>query len=200
MNRADRTEATRKVEEDAGHAGKRDLYVVPGEEAMTFHQGTILDGFNRTKGPKVHFELADGGKDEFLQSRAAGFVFYRAPPSTVSPTLCRVSDIYGNSLNAIAIAVSSEGNVVVTTVSGAKIAYASTASLSKFDFGQGNVAYLSDLNPKVERPEVSADEAKLSPTVAYLKDRSLANETIKLENASYQKGLSWLRIPCSLTP
>ena len=97
-------------------------------------------------------------------------------------------DVYGNTLNAAAIAISPEG-VVVTTVAGATAKYASTATLARLDYASGNVAYLSDMNPKVETPEVSPEERKLNPTAPYLQDRSLSNDTLKLDNVPYPKGL-----------
>ena len=45
---------------------------------------------------------------------------------------------------------------------------------------RGNIAYLSDLDPQVEGPEIPMDERKLNPTVAFLKDRSLANDATAL--------------------
>jgi hypothetical protein len=168
--------------------GKRDLYVIEREEGLTYVQGTIHSGGDG--GQTLDFEPEGGGaREELRQSRAAGRVFYQPQPAAVAPTLCRVLDVYGNSLTAAAIALGEDGSVTVTTVAGATAKYPSTATLSKLDYAQGNVAYVSDLQPQVERPELPPEELKLNPAVAYLKDRSLANESIKLENVTYQKGL-----------
>jgi hypothetical protein len=168
--------------------GKRDLYVIEREEGLTYVQGTIHSGGDG--GQTLDFEPEGGGaREELRQSRAAGLVFYQPQPAAVAPTLCRVLDVYGNSLTAAAIALGEDGSVTVTTVAGATAKYPSTATLSKLDYAQGNVAYVSDLQPQVERPELPPEELKLNPAVAYLKDRSLANESIKLENVTYQKGL-----------
>ncbi len=168
--------------------GKRDLYVIEREEGLTYVQGTIHSGSEN--GQTVDFEPEGGGaREELRQSRAAGLVFYQPQPATISPTLCRVLDVYGNSLNAAVIAVEENGTVVVTTVAGATIKYPSTAAISKFDYNLGNVAYISDLQPQIDRPQLPPEEVNLNPAVAYLKDRSLSNDAIKLENVAYSKGL-----------
>jgi hypothetical protein len=168
--------------------GTRDLYVIEREEGLTFVQGTVHSGSE--SGQTLDFEPEGGGaREELRQSRAAGLVFYQPAPANPPATICRVLDVYGNTLNAAAIAIGTDGSVTVTTVAGASVKYPSTASLSKFDYALGNVAYVSDLEPQVDRPEPPAEELKLNPVVAYLKDRSLSNDAIKLDNVVYPKGL-----------
>ncbi len=187
MKRADEPKQRENWKKMLATRGKRDLYVIQQETGLTFVQGTIQEG--SADGKTISFEKETGGKaDELLQSRSAGLVFYQPQPASVAPTLCRVLDVYGNSLNAAAIAISPEG-VVVTTVAGATVKYASTASLSKLDYALGNVAYISDLNPQIDTPELPPEEKKLNPTAAFLKDRSLSNDSIKLDNVVYPKGL-----------
>ncbi len=172
-----------------GTRGKRDLYVIAQETGFTFIQGTVLGGGSDEKGrPIVNFEKEAGGKDELQLSRAAGLVFYQPQPPVITPTLCKVTDVFGNSLTASAISITPAG-ITVTTVAGATVKYASTASLVKLDYALGNVAYLSDLDPQLEVPEIPADEKRLNPTAPYLKDRSLSNESIKLDNTIFPKGI-----------
>jgi hypothetical protein len=168
--------------------GKRDLYVRQQEDALTYTQGTILEGAEKEGTWRLSFEDEYGKKDALLQSRAVGLVFYQPQPASVAPTLCWVTDVFGNSLNASAIALEPSG-VTVTTVSGATVKYASTAALVRLNYALGNVAYLSDLDPHVEGPEVPPEERKLNPTAPFLKDRSLSNDGIKLDNVPFQKGL-----------
>lgn len=187
MKRADEPKQRDHWKKMLSTRGKRDLYVIQQETGLTYVQGTIQEG--SADGKTIKFESENGGKaDEKLLSRCAGLVFYQPQPASVPPTLCRVIDVYGNSLNAANIAISADG-VVVTTVAGASVKYASTASLSKLDYALGNVAYLSDLQPQVETPDLPAEEKKLNPSVAWLKDRSLANDGIKLDNQPYPKGI-----------
>lgn len=167
--------------------GKRDLYVIARETGFTFVQGTIQEGLD---GGILKFQPeGDGPAEELPQSRAAGFVFYQPQPATVAPTICRVHDIFGNSLNATSISLEADNSVTVKTVAGVSIKYSSTATLKSFDYALGNVSYISDLNPQVDRPEVAAEEAKLNPVVPFVKDHSLSNDAIKLDNVAYEKGL-----------
>jgi hypothetical protein len=170
-----------------GTRGKRDLYVTQQETGLNYIQGTVLEG--SADGTTVRFEQETGGKPDDLRiSRAAGLVFYQPQLAVVPPTLCRVVDVFGNSLTAASVGITPEG-VAVTTVAGATVKYPSTALLARLDFASGNVAYLSDLQPQVEAPELPPEEKKLNPTAAVLMDRSLSNDAIKLDNVSYQKGL-----------
>lgn len=187
MKRADDAKHRDAWKKLLANRGKRDLYVIQQEAGLTFVQGTVLEG--SADGRTVSFEKESGGKaDELLQSRSVGLVFYQPQPATVPPTLCRVLDAYGNALNAAAVAITPEG-VTVTTVAGATVRYASTASLSRLDYAQGNVAFLSDLVPKVETPELPPEEKKLNPVAPVLRDRSLSNDSIKLDGVVFPKGV-----------
>jgi len=167
--------------------GKRDLYVTQEETGLSYQQGTIHEG--SADGKSVSFESDVGGKPgDRLQSRAAGFVFYQPQLAVIPPTVCRAVDVYGNVLNATAIALAPEG-VLVTTVAGATVKYPSTSALVRLDYAHGNVAYLSDMNPQVDVPAVPPEEQKLNPAAAYLQDRSLSNDSIKLDNVVFPKGL-----------
>ena len=187
MKRADDAKLRDAWKKLLANRGKYDLYVQQQETGLTYAQGTIHGGSD--DGQTVRFEREGGGKpDDLRQLRSAGLVFHQAQPTTIAPTLCRVHDVYGNVLTATAIALSPEG-VTVTTVSGATAKYTSTAALAKLDYAQGNVAYLSDLDAQVEAPELPPEEKKLNPTVAVLKDRSLSNDALKLDNVPFGKGL-----------
>ena len=187
MKKADETKQRENWKKMLTTRGKRDLYVIQQETGLTYVQGTIQSGSD--DGKYVSFEKESGGDPEnLLQSRSVGFVFYQPQPASVAPTICRVLDVYGNSINATAIAIAPD-RVTVTTVAGAKIRYPSTASLAKLDFARGNMAYLSDLDPQVEAPALSPEEQKLNPAVGFLKDRALSNDSIKLDNLIYPKGL-----------
>jgi hypothetical protein len=71
------------------------------------------------------------------------------------------------------------------------VKYQSTASLSKLDYSQGNVAYLSDLDPRLDAPETPMDEKGLRFNVAapYLRDTGLSGEALKLGAEIFPKGL-----------
>lgn len=189
MKRADDPKARDAWKRTLATRGKRDLYVIAQLDGFTFIQGTVTGGAADDKGrPVVNFEKEAGGKEELLQSRAAGLVFYQPQPATIAATLCKVTDVFGNALTAAAIAITPDG-VTVTTVAGVTVKYASAAALVKLDYALSNVAYLSDLQPQIEVPEVPPEEKKLNPTAPYLKDVSLSNEQIKLDNQLFPKGV-----------
>ncbi len=187
MKRADDPKNREAWKKMLATRGKRDLYVTQQETGLTYVQGTIHEG--SADGKTVSFENETGDKPApLLLSRAAGLVFYQPQLAVIPPTLCRVLDVYGNALNATAIAVSADG-VRVTTVAGATVKYPSTAALVRLDYQSGNIAYLSDLEPQVDAPEVPPEEQKLNPVVPFLRDRALSNEPIKLDNVAFPKGL-----------
>lgn len=188
MKRADDPKVREGWKKLLASRGKRDLYVMQQEAGLTYQVGTVLEGSE--DGATISFDGGDGKRTELKQSRAAGLVFHQPQLAVAPPTVCRVVDVYGNVLTAAAVAVSPEG-VAVTTVSGATVKYASTAALVRFDYEQGNLAYLSDLNPKVDAPADPPEEARLEPlpAVPVLKDTALANTPIKVDGVTYAKGL-----------
>jgi hypothetical protein len=178
--------------------GKRDLYVTRQQEGLSFVQGTILEG--NAEGNRVVFEKEDASKDELLLSRATGgLVFYQPPPAQVPPTLCRVNDVFGNVLQATAIDMAGSG-MKVTTVSGVVVTYSAITAVASLDYAHGNVAYLSDLLPKVESPELPPEEASktLNVKAPYLVDKAPANAPLKLDGVEYPKGL-WIPSDTVLT-
>jgi hypothetical protein len=168
--------------------GKRDLYVIREVDALNFVPGTILGGTE--DGTEVEFEREDGTKSNLRQSRAGGYVFAQPPAKEAAPLLCKVVDVFGNSLVAQSVEVTPSG-VSVKTVAGGVVKYPSTDALSKLDYSQGNVAYLSDLDARVEAPEPPADEKGLRFNVGapYLRDQGLAGEPLRLGNEFFPKGV-----------
>jgi hypothetical protein len=168
--------------------GKRDLYVIREPDALNFVQGTILGG--TADGTEINFEKEDGTKSALRQSRAGGYVFAQVLPKEVPQMLCKVNDVFGNSLVAQSIELGSSG-VTVKTLAGVVVRYPSTATLSKLDYSQGNVAYLSDLNPQIDAPAIPMDEKELRLNVAapLLRDSGLAGEALKLGTEIFPKGL-----------
>ncbi|HEV3439661.1 MAG TPA: NPCBM/NEW2 domain-containing protein, partial [Gemmata sp.] len=170
--------------------GKRDLYVIREAEGLNFVSGTILNG--NEAGDILTFEKEDGAKAELRLSRATGgLVFAQPQPTQIAPTLCKVFDVFGNVLVAQSLEISSAG-VVVTTVNGAVVKYPSSKAIAKLDYSQGNVAYLSDLDPQVEVPEIGVDEKglRLNVTAPFIKNRGLSNEPLKLGSEVFPRGLS----------
>lgn len=172
--------------------GKRDLYVTRQTDGLSFVQGTIIEGTEA--GDEVVFEQQGGEKTPLRLSRATGGLVFNQPPQPrVPPTLCKVNDVFGNSLVAQAVEFSG-GGVRVKTVSGAEVAYPSAKAVAALDYGQGNIAYLSDLEPQVTAP----DREPGDPRFTLLRDRNQANEPLKLDAVVYPKGV-WVYADTTLT-
>ena len=81
----------------------------------------------------------------------------------------------------------------MTTVSGATVEYPSLAGVSKLDFSQGNVTYLSDLEAAAEYPPPEKDGPlgeQYPFAVAYQKDRAIGAAEIVLAGRKFAKGIS----------
>ena len=173
--------------------GKRDLYVMRQADGLSLVQGTVIEG--NEAGTAVAFEREDGKREELLLSRATGgLVFSQPQPATIPPTVCKILDVFGNTLFAQSVEMATAG-IKIKTVAGVVVHYPDAAAVAKLDYSQGNIAYLSDLEPQVIPPEFPEDE-KLR--AAYLKDRTVANESLKLDSVIYAKGL-WVYTDTILT-
>lgn len=198
MRNADDAKARDEWKKLLGGRGKRDMYVTKQQDGLTYVQGTIIEG--TAKGTKIAFEREDATKEELLLSRATGgLVFYQAQPAQVAATMCRVNDVFGNTLVAQSVELAGSG-MKVTTVSGVAVTYPSIQAVMSLDYAHGNVAYLSDLLPKVEAPELPPDEASktLNVKAAYLVDKAPANVPLRLDGVDYPKGL-WIPADTVLT-
>jgi hypothetical protein len=172
--------------------GKRDLYVMRQADGLNLVQGTVIEG--NAAGTALTFEREDGKRDELLLSRATGgLVFSQPQPANVPPTLCKVLDVFGNTLFAQTVELATAG-VRVKTVAGVDVTYPDPAAVAKLDYTQGNIQYLSDLEPQVAAPDFAGEFLK----AAYLKDRVPGNEPLKLDGTVYPKGL-WVNNDTGLT-
>lgn len=165
--------------------GKRDLFVVKNGEELSPVPGTVLNG-NET-GDGIEFEMEAGSQRvNYKLSRATGGLVFNQPSrGEIPPTLCKVFDVFGNTLIARDLKVTNDGFVIMT-VSGARFDYPA-ASLAKLDFSQGNIAYLSDMETVVTAPPQVPGE----PYYTYLRDKNQDGAPLKLDGVSYAKGI-WL--------
>lgn len=170
--------------------GKRDMYVIREAEGLNFVQGTILGG--NEAGDQLSVEKEDGGKTDLRLSRATGgLVFAQQPRTQIAPTLCKVLDVFGNVLVAQSLELGA-GGATVTTVNGVVVKYPEASAIARLDYGQGNLAYLSDLDPQVDLPEVPMDEKGLRLNIAapFTRDQCVANEPLRLGGEVFPKGMT----------
>lgn len=172
--------------------GKRDLFVIRSSTGLQPLPGTVLEG-NET-GQAVTFEREDGVKANLKLSRASGGLVFNQPPRGEIPsTLCKVTDAFGNLLTAQALTITDSG-LTVKTVSGAEINYPNIKAIAKLDFTEGNLAYLSDLEPEVDAPQPELGDLGFT----FLRDRTPEGDGLKLNGQKFNKGL-WLFPDVTLT-
>jgi hypothetical protein len=119
-----------------------------------------------------------------LSRATGGLVFNQATPSNAPPTICKVIDVFGNVWVASGVEIVGQG-VKVTTVSGVVVSYASLTAISKFDYAEGNITYLSDLEPQITAPKFPDDDVRTS----VLGDKALCREGLKLDNQPITRGV-----------
>jgi hypothetical protein len=163
--------------------GRVDLWIIKGTDTLDAVEGTFGDGDD--KGEIITFQIKDRPKSPIQFTTLFGAVF---SPSEVkvAQTVCKVIDADKNVLNTKSIALNSQNNVIVETTTGVKVEYPSLGAIAKIDFSAGAMRFLSAMDPvKVEM--TSADG--LAPEV-YRRDRSLDNDSIRIDKVPYTRGLA----------
>ncbi len=171
--------------------GKRDLFVIRQPDGLNPLAGTVIEGTET--GEAVQFEREDGQKVSLKLVRATGgIVFNQTSRDVIPATLCKVTDVFGNLWHANTIEIQSS-RVTLKTVSGATVAYESLAGVTKLDFSQGNLSYLSELDPVIDYPPVERD-GQLGEQYPYAvkvgRDRATDGAEISLDGRKFTKGLS----------
>ena len=171
--------------------GKRDLFVIRQDTGLNPLPGTVIEG--NADGDRVTFQREDGQSASLPLTRATGgLVFNQPPKDVIPPTVCKVYDVFGNVWFAQAVEVAGSG-LKVKTVSGSTIEYPSLAGVSKLDFSQGNVTYLSDLEAAADYPPPETDGPlgeQYPFAVTYQKDRAIGAAEIVLAGKKFAKGVS----------
>jgi hypothetical protein len=161
---------------------KRDSLVIVNAGVPQRMLGTVLEG--NESGERIVFEDERGEKLNFALSRVTGGLIFNQPPrDVIPPTICRVYDVFGNLLVATKIELGPK-SVKVITVSGATVEYPSQAALSRLDFSQSNVTYLSVMSPKVSAPD---DLVELFLT--YTIDKTRQGKPLQLGGKAFAKGI-----------
>lgn len=160
---------------------KRDRVVIFKNDSVNALDGTL--GESDAKGEKIAFQTADGDSLQVPLTRLSGLIFYRQEQANAKEPLCTVYDIAGNAI--VASKVVAEGNklFVVGVVPKLNLEL-DRATIAKFDYNMGKLAFLSDMVPSkvVEKSGVGL-------IVTHRKDVNLDGEPIVLDRA-YPKGLS----------
>ena len=171
--------------------GKRDLFVVRGADGLNPLAGTVLEGTEA--GDALAFEREDGQRVTLKLSRASGGIAFNQPArDQVPPTLCKVTDAFGNTLVATRLDLAGTA-LTVTTVAGATVTYADRNAIVRLDFRQGNLTYLSDLDAAADYAPPEKD-GLLGEQFGYqrklTRDRSLDGFDLTLNGTKFTRGVA----------
>jgi hypothetical protein len=165
----------------------RDLLVVSRGEALDFHRGVV----RAVNAETVEFDL-DGETLPVKRAKVHGLVFYRSRTTELPPAICRITLDDGSVWQAQQIAMEQE-MLVWTSPAGAE-ARQPLSRVARFDFSEGKIVYLSDLEPEsVEWLPYFGQQKNLETLTRFFsprRDRSLLAGPLQLDGKTYRKGLA----------
>lgn len=135
-------------------------------------------------GKTIQFQLEGGLIKPLLLEKMKGIIFYR-PQAPAKAPVCIVHDTMGNKIGAASVALDKD-NFIVTTPGGAKLTFAEKA-LAKFDYNQGKLLFLSDVQPS---EVIEESGIGLAIGLKYRKDSNLDGDPIILGKTDFAKGLT----------
>jgi NPCBM/NEW2 domain len=161
-----------------------DALVVNNDETVGEIACTILDADD--KGNLI-FKLKSAKEGDANLSRPlanfAGVIFQRDIDPNAPPVVCKLLDAGRNHLMVAAVE-SKEDGLHAKTAAGVTLIY-KPEQLVRLDYSTGNLAYLSDLTPS--RVVETSTEERIEH---YRKDRNMDDQPIRINNATYAKGLA----------
>jgi hypothetical protein len=165
------------------------LAVKDAEGKLNALEGTF--GNADEKGTSIEFESDSGVKRHVNLTRIQAMSFVRKPGAGAPAARCKVTDTFRNTWMATSV-IFRDGRFTVTTAAGVPVDYPQQF-VSRLDYSQANVTYLSDLDPAkvTEASNVEAIEH-------YRRDRNLDNGPLQLtatvdgrvESQTFLKGLA----------
>jgi hypothetical protein len=172
----------------AARRGRFDQVAVRSEGRLNALDGTLGDGL--PGGDGLEFSIAGSDqKSSPKLDRVAGFVFANRADPAAPPAICRVYDIGRNRLAAADVRWSDSG-VTVKTSTGLTVAYPSAASLTRLDFSQGKLVWLSDLTPARAETRIGTEDGpSFGQFVRYRRDKNLENGPLRIDGTTFARGL-----------
>ena len=164
-----------------------DVLVVDKGDSLDYLDGVLGDITEQT----VQFDL-DGEALSVKRSKVAGLLYYHSKGAEVANAVCRVHGRGGLLLMASDVSLA-EGAMHVATASGMQLDVPWN-EVRYIDFSQGKVAFLSDLQPEIERwtPYFEARQLPTS-TVRYYtprRDQAFDGGPLRLGGKIYRRGLA----------
>jgi hypothetical protein len=163
----------------------RDLLALVKDEVVNGLEGTLGEG--DAEGKTLGFTLAGSStRTQVALERIHGLIFWRQQNPFLAPTVFKLIDSYQNAVLVSAVATTDSG-LTVTTPSGVKLDY-TFQQLSKLDYTQGKLTFLSDMTPI----RLVKDDRDKEGIVFFEKDRTTYEGRfvpIRMNNKPYAKGL-----------
>jgi len=164
-----------------------DLLVVRKNDALDFHSGVIRDVADDV----IQFEL-DGELLRVKRTRADGLIYHDSARTPLAATRGNVTDATGSQWQVASLQLDGD-QLRIRTAAGVEITQP-LAAISRIDFSQGNLQYLSDLKPESiswapyfgEANVSSAAQAFFQPRL----DRSPDDGPLRLAGKVYNKGIA----------
>ncbi len=173
--------------EIAAASRSTDVLVVNKGDSLDYLEGVLGDVTDET----VRFDL-DGDELSVKRSKVAGLLYYHPPNAEEAKAVCRVHG--RDDFLWVASDVSLAADALhITTPSGVQLDVPWN-EVRHLDFSQGKVAYLSDLEPEVQRwtPYFEARQLPTS-TVQYntpRRDQAFDGGPLRLAGQTYRRGLA----------
>jgi hypothetical protein len=176
-----RTEWSARLADRKAKKKRRDVLAVRKDEVLNPLDGTLGDGDDQ--GETIAFSIGSGKTRPVPLSGIAGLIFERGIDPNAAPVVCRVIDASGDRIEASTVTSSPTG-LVVTTPAGAKIEL-TPQLVQRLDYSGGKLTWLSDMEP-TQVVESFLDNNPFH----YKRDRNLEDGPIRMDNATYARGLA----------
>ncbi len=173
--------------EIAAVARSTDVLVVNKGDSLDYLEGVLGDVSDET----VQFDL-DGDAIAVKRSKVAGLLYYHPADAEGAEAVCRVHGRGGLFLVARDVSLV-DGALHVVTPSGLQHDLP-WSEVRHLDFSGGKVAYLSDLEPEIQRwtPYFEARQLPASAVRYYTprRDQAFDGEPLRLAGQTYRRGLA----------
>jgi ribosome maturation factor RimP len=170
---------TKKFEDFAQKRENRDRIVVRRVDNLSTLEGTI----GEVKGKTIVFRTQNNMEVDINLEKLHGIIFFRNPVAQPANPICKVIDIEGNTLSAVKVAFDA-GKLTITTTFGNELVLPEEV-LSRLDFNQGKLTFLSNLVPTK-----TVVKSGIGLAHSFCQDTNLDGDAIFLDKKSYTKGLS----------
>lgn len=164
-----------------------DLLVVRKDNAVDYHRGVLRD----VTDSMIYFEV-EGERLPVKRAKVLGLLYFQTAGRQLPEAICRVTDAEGSSWSVRTLNLTPDG-LEWTTPVGMTMARP-LDGVARFDFSQGKIVYLSELEPEVREwtPYFGAgkDLGVLREYFAPKQNRGLYSDPMELGGKIFTKGVA----------